>query len=80
VHARDVSVALSRPVGTSILNVLPAEVTEISDAGPDRVNLQLRVGDGGSLLLARITRRSRDALGLVPGVRVYAQVKGVALM
>jgi molybdate transport system ATP-binding protein len=80
VHARDVSVALTPPVGTSILNVLPAELTQISDAGPDRVNLQLQIGSGGSLLLARITRRSRDVLGLVPGMRVYAQVKGIALM
>ena len=31
-------------------------------------------------LLARVTRRSIDALGLKAGDRVYAQVKGVALM
>ena len=80
VHARDVSVALTPPVGTSILNVLPAELKQVSDAGPDRVNLQLQIGAGSSLLLARITRRSRDVLGLVPGMRVYAQVKGIALM
>jgi molybdate transport system ATP-binding protein len=75
-----VSVALTPPVGTSILNVLLAEVTQLSDAGPDRVNLQLQIGTGSSLLLARITRRSRDVLGLAPGMRVYAQIKGIALM
>jgi molybdate transport system ATP-binding protein len=31
-------------------------------------------------LLARITRQSRDRLGLTLGQRVYAQVKAVALM
>ena len=31
-------------------------------------------------LLARVTRRSIDALGLQAGDRVYAQIKGVALM
>jgi molybdate transport system ATP-binding protein len=80
VHARDVSVALSPPTGTSILNVLPAILVEVSDNGPDRVNLQLDLSGAGTLLLARITRRSRDTLELAPGVRVYAQVKGVALM
>jgi molybdate transport system ATP-binding protein len=79
-QARDVSIALTPPVGSSIINVLPGELTEIADAGPERVNLQMQMGDGGSVLLARITRRSRDALGLVTGMRVYAQIKGVALM
>jgi molybdate transport system ATP-binding protein len=80
VQARDVSIALTPPIGSSIINVLPGDLTEIADAGPERVNVQVQVGDVGSLLLARITRRSRDALGLVKGMRVYAQIKGVALM
>jgi molybdate transport system ATP-binding protein len=80
VQARDVSIALTPPIGSSIINVLPGDLTEIADAGPERVNVQVQVGDVGSVLLARITRRSRDALGLVKGMRVYAQIKGVALM
>ncbi len=79
VQARDVSIALTPPEGSSIINVLPGQLTEIADAGPERVNLQLRLGDGGTFLLARITRRSRDALRLATGMRVYAQIKGVAL-
>jgi molybdate transport system ATP-binding protein len=80
VQARDVSVALSPPVGTSILNILECQLVEVADAGPERVNLQLRTAAGSSILLARITRRSRDALGLRPGMPVYAQIKSVALM
>jgi molybdate transport system ATP-binding protein len=80
VQARDVSIALTAPVGSSIINVLPAKLTQIADAGPERVHLQVQLGDGSSVLLARITRRSRDALGLAPGMLVYAQIKGVALM
>jgi molybdate transport system ATP-binding protein len=80
VQARDVSIALTPPVGSSIINVLPGELTEIADSGPERVNLQVQIGDGSSVLLARITRRSRDALGLATGMRVYAQIKGVALI
>jgi molybdopterin-binding protein len=32
------------------------------------------------MLLSRITRRSRDHLGLRVGMEVFAQVKSVALM
>jgi molybdate transport system ATP-binding protein len=35
---------------------------------------------GGSTLLARITQKSLDALGLQPGSPVFAQVKGVAVL
>jgi molybdate transport system ATP-binding protein len=80
VHARDVSIALTRPMRTSILNVLAATVIGIRDSGPDRVNVQLDLGAAGTVLLARITRRSRDALDLAPGIAVFAQIKGVALM
>ena len=34
----------------------------------------------GPALLARITRQSRDRLGLTLGQRIYAQVKAAALM
>jgi len=80
VQARDVSVTLTPPVQSSILNVLPCELVEIADAGPERVNLKLRTDGAGSILLARITRRSRDSLRLTPSMRVFAQVKSVALM
>lgn len=79
--ARDVSLARDAPGRSSILNVLEARVEELSDDGPDRVNVRLSFGDTHELpLLARITRRSRDALALSPGIAVYALVKSVALM
>ena len=76
VLARDVSIALEVPRGTSIANILGARIMEIRDEGPDKVNVCL---DVGQMLLSRITRRSRDLLGLKPGMTVYAQVKSVAL-
>jgi molybdate transport system ATP-binding protein len=79
VHARDVSVALVPPSATSILNVLPARIVEIRDDAPDRVSLLLELGGQGTRLLARITRRSKAALGLAPGAAVHAQIKGIAL-
>jgi molybdate transport system ATP-binding protein len=77
IHARDVSLALDRCAGTSILNILPATVVALSDDGPAQV--LVRLDAAGQLLLARITRRSAALLELVPGLALYAQVKSVAL-
>jgi molybdate transport system ATP-binding protein len=81
VLARDVSLALEQPAETSILNVLPARVVEVRDDGPDRVIVRLALARGeGAPLLARVTRRSRAALRLCPGLDLYAQVKTVAVV
>jgi len=83
VLARDVSVTRQRPAETSILNVLPVVLESIQRERATAL-LQLRVGGGESAqawtLLARITSRSVDALGLKPGDALHAQIKGVALM
>jgi molybdate transport system ATP-binding protein len=78
VLARDVSLTLAPQVGTSILNILPARVMALSDDSPGQVMVALDAG--GTPLLARITKKSVDALALHPGSAVYAQVKGVAIV
>lgn len=77
--ARDVSIALTRHSGTSILNTLPAVVTELADDAHPALAL-VKLDLGGSPLLARLTRRSAHGLGLAPGQLVYAQIKAVALI
>ena len=77
IRARDVSLMLTRPEGTSILNVFPARVVDLGDDSPGQV--MVRLDAGGAALLTRITRKSARLLALAPGVRVFAQVKGVAL-
>jgi molybdate transport system ATP-binding protein len=79
VLARDVSIATQAPQGSSINNILNARIEEIRDEGPDKVVVLMKVGESQTLL-ARITRRSRDHLGLHEGLFVCAQVKSVALM
>ena len=84
VLARDVSVARQPPGETSILNVLPV-VLESLHTDPGTALLRLRVGHGEAQaepvhLLARVTRKSCDALHLQAGDALYAQIKGVALM
>jgi len=77
--ARDVSLAVTRHTGTSILNILPAAVEAmVEDGHPALVLARLSVG--GEPLLARLTRRSAHALDLTPGMLVYAQIKAVALV
>ncbi len=78
VLARDVSLTLAPQVGTSILNILPARVVALADDSPGQVMVALDAG--GTPLLARITKKSVDALALAPGRAVYAQVKGVAIV
>lgn len=78
VQARDVSLSLARQQGTSVLNILAATVCGICADGLGQVMVQLNAG--GTTLLARITHKSLDTLQLQPGVKVFAQVKGVAVL
>lgn len=78
IAARDVSVTLTPRNDTSILNIFPATVEQISHEGESQVTIRLIVGDVP--LLARVTRKSAAHLGLKPGLPVYAQIKSVALL
>ena len=76
---RDVSLALAAHEDTSILNRVAATVVGMADAAHP-AHVLVRLDAGGTALLARITRRSRDQLGLTPGRQVWAQIKSVALL
>ncbi len=76
--ARDISLALQEPRECSILNRLPAVIREIGEA--KRGQVTLRLDCAGQQVLSRITERSRRELGLAPGMRVVALVKGVAVL
>ncbi len=77
--ARDVSLTLAPVAGSSILNQLPATVVE-QWAASDGANVIIKLDAGGTPLLARITRRSRDLLALESGTRVWAHVKASTLL
>ena len=79
VLARDVSLAVTPQVGTSIANQLLASVEAIADDAHAGLAL-VRVRVGTLPLVARLTHRSAHRLGLVPGLPVWAQVKTVALL
>jgi len=83
IRARDVMLSLERPAGLSALNVLAGEVIEVGgpegQAGPDPgSSVEVRLACGDEILLARVTRKSAQALALAPGRAVHAIIKSVS--
>lgn len=78
IAARDVSLTLERQTDTSILNIFPATVEEISAEGEAQVMVRLLAG--GVPVLSRVTRKSAALLELQVGQSMYVQAKSVALL
>jgi len=78
IAARDVSLVRQPPNDSSILNILPVRIAGLDAHGP-LVNVRLTTADG-SALLSRISRKSASDLGLQTGMKLHAQVKGIALL
>ncbi|WP_225186676.1 molybdenum ABC transporter ATP-binding protein [Bradyrhizobium sp. NBAIM01] len=76
IAAGDVSIASEPPRASSILNVIPARIKASLPYDEAQVTLvlALETGCSGVPLLARITRRSFDALQLSNGADVFAEV------
>ncbi len=84
ISASDVAFVRAPVAETSILNCLPVRVVSVAAPNGDdaQINLVVALGEdgGGAHIVARVTRKSRDALGLEPGVSIYVQIKSVALL
>lgn len=78
IYARDVSITLEVSTATSILNVLPATISDIIDDEEGQSVVRLQVGS--QTLLAHITRKSAQLLALHTGMSVYVQIKGTSLL
>ena len=82
IPARDVSLSLEEETQSSILNIWRAEVVDIAAAGEGQMLIKLccpeRVGE--QPLLARITNKSFDRLGISLGMQLYARIKSVGLL
>ncbi len=77
IEAQDVILARQRPEAISALNVLPGTVAALRRGEGPGVVVQLRCGR--DLILARITRRSAEALGIAPGAACWAVIKSMAV-
>ncbi len=74
--ARDVTLALTRPQDSSVLNIFPGTILEAGARhGP---YVELRV-DIGVPILARLTMKSLHNLALAPGKAVFASIKAAAI-
>jgi molybdate transport system ATP-binding protein len=79
VLASDVSLTLSAHSDSSILNVLSGEIVDIiNDQSPAMTLVRLKVGN--SYLLARLTHKSLQKLGLVTGQNIWIQIKSAAIV
>ena len=77
IRARDVSLALARPAGISIRNVLGGRIASLEQTEGSSLDVTLDLG--GTPLIARITRKSAADLGLKPGLPVFALIKSVSI-
>ncbi len=77
IRARDVALALKRPEGTSIQNILPGNIAEIIEE-KDTAFAEIIVDIGGARIRARITRKSVAEMKLAVGTAVFALVKSIS--
>tara|TARA_S200000501_G_scaffold190210_1_gene179057 strand:+ start:44291 stop:45358 length:1068 start_codon:yes stop_codon:yes gene_type:complete len=78
VFARDISITLQKQRDTSILNILPVIIDDLSVENDSVVTIRLMANE--TPLLARLTRKSVEELNLKPKDKVFAQVKTIALL
>jgi len=76
IQSADVSLVLQPPLNSSIRNVVPAQVLELLEID-QQIEVKLLVGQ--SEMWARITPWACDELMIKPGMRLYAQIKSVAI-
>lgn len=79
IQARDVSLCLQKPTDSSILNILAATVSAISDHNKSG-NRVIKLDIAGEALLAKISEYSYQHLKLELGSKVFAQIKSAALL
>jgi len=77
IEARDVSIALSRPMDVSITNRLPGKIVEILPLDPPYVRVTLDLG--ATQLHALVTLESVERLALETGLSAWAMIKSVAI-
>ncbi len=76
--AKDISIVLSKPIDSSINNILLSSIVSIQKDNQNMMQIQLRVGK--NTLFSTITQRSAKHLQLEVGMKVWAQIKSVALI
>jgi molybdate transport system ATP-binding protein len=68
--------SLSAPRDLSALNILPGRILALE--GSDASAVDVTLDCAGDIVVAHLTRKSVDRLGLRPGLTVHAVIKSVA--
>ncbi|MPZ19460.1 MAG: molybdenum ABC transporter ATP-binding protein [Luteitalea sp.] len=76
IPAREVILAVTRPEGLSLHNILEGRVAAVAQDADEQL-VQIAVGDGR--LLAAVTRDAVNRLALAPGRPVYALIKSLSI-
>lgn len=76
IDASDVSLSTSRPSSSSIRNTLHMKVFEINK---NNGQVDIKLGNDGHYLWARITPWAKDELNIQEGQWLYAQIKSISL-
>lgn len=79
IRARDVSLCLQRPQGSSILNILPAKISDIAKRAQQGSRI-IKLDMNGDVLLAKVSEYSVQQLNLQPNLQLFAQIKSAALL
>lgn len=77
IMAHEVILSRTRPEGLSALNILPVTVHALTPGDGPGVLVECRTGQ--EAILARITRRSAQAMGLAPGTECFAVLKSMSV-
>ena len=75
--AHDVILSRAAPEGLSALNILPVRIIALREGSGPGVIVQMQCGE--DRLLARITRRSAEAMALKPDDAIHAVIKSVSV-
>lgn len=73
IQARDVSLSLAPQTGSTILNSLAVKMTALYEDTAGLLMVELDAS--GTTLLARITRKSADQMGLHVGMQLFAHIR-----
>ncbi len=77
IFARDVSLALARPMDVSITNRLPGTIVGVEPLALPYVRVAIDLGT--TTIDALVTTESIERLALEPGLRAWAMIKTVAI-
>jgi len=79
IQANNVSLSKAPLQDSSVLNQLPVTVSDVNDDS-DRAFMMVRLLSENTHLLARVTRRSVNALNIKAGDKLWAHIKSAAIV